>query len=119
MNQMSKGSRSRLAKTIGSALAAVLVGTVVSGSVSQAQAPQKAKTGGEITVAIDGSLAGFCYQTALAGGTLGVSRTIYESLVERSKDGKFVPYLAESFTPSPDYKVWDFVLRPGINGKNG
>ena len=119
MNQMGISSRSRLVKIVGAALTAVLVGTVVSGSVTQAQSPQKAKSGGEITVAIDGSLSGFCYQTALGGGTLGVSRTIYESLVERSKDGKFVPYLAESFTPSADYKVWDFVLRPGIKFSNG
>jgi ABC-type transport system substrate-binding protein len=119
MKEMGRTSRSRLVKVVGSALAAVLVGTVVSGTTTQAQAPQKAKSGGEITVAIDGLLVGFCYQTALAGGTLGVSRTIYESLVERSKDGKFVPYLAKKITPSADYKEWNFELRSGIKFSNG
>ncbi|NCX06124.1 MAG: ABC transporter substrate-binding protein, partial [Actinobacteria bacterium] len=80
---------------------------------------QKAKSGGEITVAIDGTIAGFCFSTAMAGGALGSARTIYESLVERSSDGKFVPYLAESFTPSADYKVWDIALRSGIKYSNG
>jgi len=119
MKEMVNANRSRWAKRLGLATAIALTGTLVSGTVTQARSPQKAKSGGEITVAVDGSLAGFCYQTALAGGTLGVSRTIYESLVERSKDGKFVPYLAESFTPSPDYKVWDIALRPGIKYSNG
>ena len=119
MKEMGRTSRSRLVKVMGSALAAVLVGTLVSGTSTQAQAPQKAKSGGEITVAIDGLLTGFCYQTALAGGTLGVSRTMYESLVERSKDGKFVPYLAKTITPSADYKEWNFELRSGIKFSNG
>jgi ABC-type transport system substrate-binding protein len=119
MKEMVTANRSRRAKRLGLAVAITLTGTLVSASATHARSPQKAKSGGEITVAIDGSLAGFCYQTALAGGTLGVSRTIYESLVERSKDGKFVPYLAESFTPSADYKVWDIALRSGIKFSNG
>jgi len=119
MKEMVNANRSRRAKRLGFAVAIALTGTLVSGTATQARSLQKAKSGGEITVAIDGSLAGFCYQTALAGGTLGVSRTIYESLVERSKDGKFVPYLAESFTPSADYKVWDIALRSGIKFSNG
>jgi len=119
MKEMVNANRSRRAKRLGLAVAIALTGTLVSGTATQARSLQKAKSGGEITVAIDGSLAGFCYQTALAGGTLGVSRTMYESLVERSKDGKFVPYLAESFTPSADYKVWDIALRSGIKFSNG
>ena len=119
MKEMVNANRSRRAKRLWLAVAIALTGTLVSGTATQARSLQKAKSGGEITVAIDGSLAGFCYQTALAGGTLGVSRTMYESLVERSKDGKFVPYLAESFTPSADYKVWDIALRSGIKFSNG
>ena len=119
MKEMVTANRSRRAKRLGLAVAITLTGTLVSGTATHARSPQKAKSGGEITVAIDGSLAGFCYQTALAGGTLGVARTMYESLVERSKDGKFVPYLAESFTPSADYKVWDVALRSGIKFSNG
>jgi ABC-type transport system substrate-binding protein len=119
MKEMVTANRSRRAKRLGLAVAIALTGTLVSGTATHARSPQKAKSGGEINVAIDGQLAGFCFSTALAGGTLGASRTIYESLVERSKDGKFVPYLAESFTPSADNKVWDIALRPGIKYSNG
>lgn len=119
MKEMVTANRSRRAKRLGLAVAIALTGTLVSGTATHARSPQKAKSGGEINVAIDGQLAGFCFSTALAGGTLGASRTIYESLVERSRDGKFVPYLAESFTPSADNKVWDIALRSGIKYSNG
>ena len=119
MKEMVTANRSRRAKRLGLAVAIALTGTLVSGTATHARSPQKAKSGGEINVAIDGQIAGFCFSTAMAGGALGSARTIYESLVERSKDGKFVPYLAESFTPSADNKVWDITLRPGIKYSNG
>jgi ABC-type transport system substrate-binding protein len=50
---------------------------------------------------------------------LGTSRTIYESLVERAANGKFIPYLAEKFTSSADAKEWTITLRPGIKYSNG
>jgi len=119
MKEMVTAIRSRKAKRLGLALAIALTGTMVSSTTTHARAPQKSKSGGEITVAIDGTIAGFCFSTAMAGGALGSARTIYESLVERSSAGKFVPYLAESFTPSADYKVWDIALRSGIKYSNG
>jgi len=119
MKEMVTANRSRRAKRLGLALAIALTGTMVSSTTTHARAPQKSKSGGEITVAIDGSIAGFCFSTAMAGGALGSARSIYESLVERSSSGKFVPYLAESFTPSADYKVWDIALRSGIKYSNG
>ncbi len=119
MKEMATANRSRRAKRLGLAVAIALTGTLVSGTATHARSPQKAKSGGEVTIAIDGQIAGFCFSTAMAGGALGSARSIYESLVERSKDGKFVPYLAESFTPSADYKVWDIALRSGIKYSNG
>ena len=121
MNQMSVANRSRRAKRWGVALAAVLVGTMVSSSATQAanRAPSKSKYGGEIVQAIDGTIAGFCFSNALPGGPLGSSRTIYESLVERTAAGKFVPHLASKFTMSADAKEWIIALRPGIKYSNG
>jgi ABC-type transport system substrate-binding protein len=121
MNQMSVANRSRGAKRWGVALAAVLVGTMVSSSATQAanRAPSKSKYGGEVIQAIDGTIAGFCFSNALPGGPLGTSRTIYESLVERAANGKFIPYLAEKFTSSADAKEWTITLRPGIKYSNG
>lgn len=121
MNQMSVANRSRGAKRWGVALAAVLVGTMVSSSATQAanRAPSKSKYGGEVIQAIDGTIAGFCFSNALPGGPLGTSRTIYESLVERAANGKFIPYLAEKFSSSADAKEWTITLRPGIKYSNG
>jgi peptide/nickel transport system substrate-binding protein len=121
MNQMSVANRSRGAKRWGVALAAVLVGTMVSSSASQAasRAPSKSKYGGEIVQAIDAVISGFCFSNALPGGPLGASRTIYESLVERAANGKFVPHLASKITMSADAKEWTFALRPGIKYSNG
>ena len=118
---MSVANRSRGAKRWGVALAAVLVGTMVSSSATQAanRAPSKSKYGGEVIQAIDGTIAGFCFSNALPGGPLGTSRTIYESLVERAANGKFIPYLAEKFASSADAKEWTITLRPGIKYSNG
>lgn len=121
MNQMSVANRSRRARRWGVAVAAVLVGTMVSSSATQAanSTPSKSKYGGEVVQAIDGTIAGFCFSNALPGGPLGSSRTIYESLVERTAAGKFVPFLAKTFLPSADAKEWTITLRPGITYSNG
>jgi ABC-type transport system substrate-binding protein len=67
---------------------------------------------------IDGSIAGHCFANALPGGPLGASRSIYESLVERTSKGKYVGFLAQSLT-SPDNKIWTIKLRPNIKYSNG
>mgnify|MGYP003840845737 CR=1 FL=1 len=108
-----------MAKVVGSALAAVLIGTVVSGSGTQAASrPAAVKTGGFITVAIDGGVGGHCFQNALAGGALGSSRSMFEQLFERTDKGKFVGHLAESATTT-DNKIWNIKLRAGIKYSNG
>ena len=121
MKERETSVRSRRVKRWSAALAVALAGTAVAGTGAQAsQKPDAAapKMGGEITVLIDGSIAGHCFPQALPGGPLGASRSIYESLFERTKSGKFVGHLAESAT-TPDNKVWTIKLRPGIKYSNG
>lgn len=121
MKERGTSATSRRMKRWSAALAVALAGTAVAGTGAQAaQKPDAAtpKTGGEITVLIDGSTSGHCFPQALAGGPLGTSRAIYESLFERTKGGKFVGYLAESATTT-DNKVWTIKLRPGIKYSNG
>ncbi len=108
-----------MAKVVGSALAAVLIGTVVPGGVTQAASkPAAVKKGGFITMAIDGGVGGHCFQNALASGALGSSRSMFEQLFERTNKGKFVGFLAESAT-STDNRVWNIKLRAGIKYSNG
>jgi peptide/nickel transport system substrate-binding protein len=110
-----------MAKRLGAAVAVALLGSTVAATGSQAATRPEAgapKYGGTVTMLIDGSIAGHCFSNALPGGPLGASRSIYESLVERTNKGKYVGYLAESFTTT-DNKVWNIKLRPGITYSNG
>ena len=121
MKTQRKVIRSRMTKRLGAALSVALIGSTLAATGSQAAPKPDAATpkyGGEVTMLIDGSIAGHCFQNALPGGPLGASRSIYESLVERTKKGKYVGYLAESFT-STDNKVWNIKLRSGIKYSNG
>ena len=101
-------------------MAIALAGSTVATSGVQAApaATDAPKSGGSITVAIDGPVGGHCFSTALAGGGLGTSRAIYEQLFERTRSGKFVGFLAESATTA-DNVVWNIKLRPGIKYSNG
>jgi ABC-type transport system substrate-binding protein len=109
-----------MVKKMGAFTALALVGSLFAASGSQAAGRPDAtpKMGGEINMLIDGGIAGHCFANALPGGPLGASRSIYESLFERSKTGKYVPYLAES-SNTTDNKVWTIKLRPNIKYSNG
>lgn len=120
MKQRGISVRSRMVKRFGAVAAVSLVGSLFVASGSQAAERPSAtpKYGGEVTMLIDGSIAGHCFANALPGGPLGASRSIYESLFERSSKGKYVGYLAKSAT-STDNKVWTIALREGIKFSNG
>ncbi len=110
-----------MTKRLGAALSVALIGSTLAATGSQAAPKPEAgapKMGGEVTVLIDGPIAGHCFGDALPGGPLGASRSIYESLFERTRAGKFVGHLAESGT-STDNKTWLIKLRPGIKYSNG
>ena len=121
MNERVTAIRARKAKRWGVAMAIALAGSVVATSNTQAATEASSgapKIGGTITVAIDATVGGHCFQNALAGGGLGTSRSIFEQLFERTRSGKFVGYLAESATTA-DNLVWNIKLRPGIKYSNG
>lgn len=121
MKERGTSVQSRRMKRWGAAVAVALAGTAVAGTGANAALKPDAaapKMGGEVTMLIDGSIAGHCFQNALPGGPLGASRSIYESLFERTRKGKYVGYLAESGT-STDNKVWTIKLRPNIKYSNG
>lgn len=43
-----------------------------------------------------------------------IDRNIFDSLVEQVKGGTFKPWLATSWTISPDQRTYTFTLRPGV-----
>ena len=105
----------------GAAVAVAIAGSVVATSTGQAASKTSStpKSGGEIIYGIANNIGGWCFANALNADSLGATRTVYESLVERDSRGRFIPHLAESWTPSPDFKVWTFKIRKGITFSNG
>ncbi len=52
-------------------------------------------------------------------GSIGVQQAYVEALTSIAGDGSVEPWLAESFTFSPDGLVYTFKLRPGVKFHNG
>jgi peptide/nickel transport system substrate-binding protein len=48
-----------------------------------------------------------------------LERQYADSLVSQTKDGKIVPWLATSWTTSPDHLVWTFKIKPGVKFSDG
>jgi ABC-type transport system substrate-binding protein len=78
-----------------------------------------ARYGGEISVGIFDSLPGFCVGNNPANSALMATRTIYETLFEKSETGQMVGLLAQDATSSSDLKTWTITLRKGISFHDG
>ncbi len=119
-----RGRRTLLAK-IGVAVATAITAATVASSATMAAtstttaSSAKPVYGGELTVGIGNTIAGFCINNVLASSDLGVARTIFETLFERETDGSYVGLLAKSGTPSADLKTWTITLRPNITFSDG
>ncbi len=57
--------------------------------------------------------------SALSAPGLMMANTVFDTLAAIDKNGKAVPYLAESFTPSADFKSWTVKVRPNIKFHDG
>jgi len=82
-------------------------------------APSAKRAGGSITVGVFNQLLTTCFSPNASNSALGIMKTVYEGWVEKREDGKYVPYLAQSVTPSADFKSWTFKIRPGIKFHDG
>jgi ABC-type transport system substrate-binding protein len=109
-------------RRIGAVTAASVAISTLAAGTSQAATPQTASPyGGTAKVAIFDTFSGWCFGNNLANSALMAARTVYESLFEKTADGKLVPLLAESATPvaGTGQRVWDLVLRKGIKFHDG
>lgn len=70
--------------------------------------------GGSVKVGIFDNFPGFCINNNPANSALMATRTIYETLFEKTEDGKIAGLLATGATPSSDLKTWTVNLREGI-----
>ncbi len=55
----------------------------------------------------------------ILAATNNVTPLIYEPLLRYDPQGNILPWLAESFSMSPDGKLWTFNLRKGVKWTNG
>lgn len=81
------------------------------------------KRGGRFRIGAPGTNSSESWDPATWGVSaimpLGAFACMYNNLVEIGSDGVLTPELAESFSPSPDAKVWTFKLRKGVTFANG
>lgn len=115
MNNPLRGVRRKVA-----AVAAIaLVASLSQVAPTSAANPARGTRGGDLTVGIFNQLLGTCFSPNATNSALGIMQSVYEGLVEQRSDGRIVPYLAQSVTPSADYKSWTIKLRPGIKFHDG
>lgn len=117
-----QSNRSQVLRRIGIALATTLsVSTLASTAAGAASKPAVGAHGGigDVKVATGDTWGGFCVGQNLNNSALGGARTIYETIVEKSKGGDYIPMLASSFSPSADLKTWNFTLREGVTFHDG
>ena len=103
-------------RSVAIALAVTLVASLSPLAPTNAAAK---KSGGELTVGVFNSLLSSCYNPNASNSALGIMRSVYEGYFEQTRAGKLSPHLAESVTPSSDYKTWTVKLRSGIKFHDG
>jgi ABC-type transport system substrate-binding protein len=98
--------------------AAVMGGAFVLGiSVAMAASPQ-----GVLKQGIHWGLSADWLDPATASYVTTANHPLYlfhDALLKAMPDGNYTPCLAESWTISPDFKVYEFKLRKGVKFHNG
>jgi peptide/nickel transport system substrate-binding protein len=78
------------------------------------------KAGGTLTLAIGSAPQTFMYYGAIDSAGQRVAQHMFDGLIESNiATGKIEPALAESWTVSPDGKVYTFKLRQGVKWHDG
>ena len=98
----------------GVAAAALLAGQLAGGS---AHADSSSDT--TLTVTADTQMTTFNPFLSYYDGELNVIGAIYPALTQLDDKGEPVPYLADSWTTSPDKLTWTFKIHPGLKWSDG
>jgi ABC-type transport system substrate-binding protein len=97
--------------------AAVKEGSTTDITVAASGAPA---SGGSVTFGLEAESDGFNpTSNRWAASGYMVANAVFDSLAAFDADGNVQPYLAESFTPSTDFRTWRITMRPGITFTNG
>ena len=116
MNKKLGSSRigKRLAVALGVALAASTVAVPSSGAAKISAAAKN-----DLTIMINEPDAGWCNQDSPGVDQVAAKNAVLETLTIQNDKGKIVPYLAEAYSSSPDFKQWTVKLRQGIKFQIG
>jgi peptide/nickel transport system substrate-binding protein len=112
-----------LARRVGRFLLALLAGGIAAAGVDLAPAGAGAATnptkGGTINVALDNVTLCLDPQVSPQYQTYEIARNIVDSLIAETPSGQFVPWLATSWTVSPNAEQFTFNLRQGVTFSDG
>ncbi len=114
------GPGGRRRKLIAGALgmAVLLVGALTGAAVS-AGSSASAASNSTLRVASDTQITTFNPFLSYYDGELAIIGNIYPSLTSIDEQGKPIPYLADSWTTSPDKLTWTFKIHPGLKWSDG
>lgn len=78
------------------------------------------KSGGRLVYGLEAETDGF-NPTANRWSASGymVGSAVFDPLTAFDDKGNWQPYLAKSFTPSADFRIWTITMRPGVTFSNG
>ena len=75
--------------------------------------------GGKITIGMPGGIAPLNPITTYSTVAVNVFDILFERFLKESVSGEIVPGIAISWTPSEDYRTWDFKLREDVKFHDG
>jgi len=76
--------------------------------------------GGTVTIGLESEATGLRpWEDSCSSPCYNIMRSIYDPLMERTVDGTFEPFLAESLESNDDFTVWTMTLRPDVTFHNG
>ncbi len=108
-------------RALGRLLAAALGGVVVlaTATLGVGGASAASSSGSTLRVNAETQITTFNPFLSYYDGELDIIGNIYPALMRLNEQGKPVPYLAKSYTTSPDKLTWTFHLRSGLKWTDG
>jgi peptide/nickel transport system substrate-binding protein len=118
MTTTRRGGRTRR-RVAALAVAGVAAATLLAGQLAGSSAQASSSSETTLTVPADTQMTTFNPFLSYYDGELNVIGAIYPSLTMLDNQGKPVPYLADSWTTSPDKLTWTFKIHPGLKWSDG
>lgn len=112
-------SRRRRPSRVTAAVAVLWVGLSACAPVEDRVSEGPPRYGGSLTIGIGAAIDCFDPQVSPSDETPAIMRNVYDSLVRAEPDGSFTPWLASSWSISPDGTTYTFRLRAGVRFHDG